>query len=185
MRPSSDEPWLIVVEEFWIPRSHERADMAAVSSILEGFEIKSSGDSLKRLPRQADAYARLFDHCTAVVAERHVKQTVDLLPEWWGVFIITPSLTFTSVRLAKHNDRVDSETLVRLLWRDEVHAALSRLGVETDRRAARTSLWESLLRFVDLDALKGIVRHALSNRDPASARIPKSAHRIKACSTAL
>jgi hypothetical protein len=49
------------VEEFWVPRSHERADVVVVGGSLDGYEIKSARDGLKRLPRQAVAYGRLFD----------------------------------------------------------------------------------------------------------------------------
>ena len=173
VRPPGEAVWF-AVEEFWIPRSNERADVATIGSIIQAFEIKSDRDSLKRLPRQVIAYGRVFDRCTAVLAERHVSRALEILPDWWGVLTITPADTpgFIALRPPGRNNEVESETLVRLLWRDEVHNALTALGVAPDPRASRTSLWEALLRAVDLDALKAIVRHALCHRDPARARIP-------------
>jgi hypothetical protein len=51
------------IDEFWVPRTNERADLAAIGSRLWGFEIKTDRDTLRRLPRQVEAYNRLFDMC--------------------------------------------------------------------------------------------------------------------------
>src|SRR5207244_95753 len=94
------------------------------------FEIKSEHDTLRRLPRQADAYGRVFDRCTAVLAERHRDGAVALLPEWWGITTVSVNghVAFDDARKARPNPRIDPEVLVRLLWREEVGAALSGLG---------------------------------------------------------
>lgn len=163
------------VYEFWVPRSNERADVAIIGDgIFDGFEIKTERDTLKRLPRQAEAYTRLFDRCNAVLAERHVDKALEILPAWWGVLVIScePVPSFVRARDAEVNDSVDPETLVRLLWRDEVHAALCALGAPPDAKAGRSRMWEQLLALVDLNALKAAVRNALLHRDPAQARIP-------------
>jgi hypothetical protein len=162
------------VYEFWVPRTHERADVAVIGKTLQGFEIKTERDTLKRLPRQSEAYARLFDRCYTVLALRHVDQALAMLPPWWGVLVIEPrdGLTFGVVRDAGTNDGVDPEILVRLLWREEAYAALCTVGDAPDPRAGRSRLWELLLTVLDLDGLKRAVRNALLRRDPAQARIP-------------
>lgn len=163
------------VYEFWVPRSNERADVVVIGAHMSGFEIKTERDTLKRLPRQAAAYARLFDRCTVVVAERHMAAAMEMLPEWWGVIAIVSDNrlpSFLPVRSATPNDGVDPETLVRLLWREEVRAILSALGNEPDPRAGRLSMWQHLLHLVDLERLKDTVRGALLGRDPSFARIP-------------
>jgi hypothetical protein len=162
------------IYEFWVPRSNERADVVVIDSRMDGFEIKTERDTLKRLPRQAAAYARLFDRCHVVLAERHVEDALEILPRWWGVMAIRvgDSPGFEKVREADVNYGVDPETLVRLLWRTEVHAALCMLGAPPDSGAGRFQMWQQLLGLIDLDALKLTVREALIRRDPASARIP-------------
>jgi hypothetical protein len=162
------------VYEFWVPRSHERADIAVIGkATIEAFEIKTDRDTLKRLPRQAEAYARLFDRCHVVLSLRHLDKAMEMLPPWWGVLVIDlegpPS--FLRVREAVSNTGVDPETLVRLLWREEAHAALCGLGAAPDPRVGRPGMWEQLLNLLDLDGLKGVVREALLHRDPARARI--------------
>lgn len=161
------------VDEFWVPRSHERADLAVIGRWMDGFEIKTERDTLRRLPRQVEAYNRVFDRCTAVVAERHSDRVGEMVPEAWGITTVhvNGAITFTSLRRPRTNPDVDPETLIRLLWREEVAFALRSLGSEVDPRASRNSLWEALLRVTTLAELRRHVRRALITRDPARARI--------------
>lgn len=166
-------PHAETVYELWVPRSYERADVAVIGPTMDGFEIKSARDTLKRLPRQAAAYARLFDRCYVVLADRHIGGAMGILPSWWGVMAIRGETTpeFEVIREADVNHDVDPETLVRLLWRDEVHAALCAFGAPPEPGTGRFRMWAQLLNLVEVDVLKTAVREALIHRDPASARI--------------
>jgi len=168
------------VDEFWVPRSHERADIAVIGKTLDGFEIKSSRDTLARLPRQVSAYGRIFDRCVAVVAERHLDQAIEWLPEWWGLLScrVNGRVVFDKVRGMGPNPGPDAETLVRLLWRKETMGALIDLGDEPDPRASRNSLWEALLAKTTLQELRAVVRTAILERDPAKARIRTRRFRV-------
>jgi hypothetical protein len=176
-----------VVDEFWVPRSNERADLAVIGTHIDGFEIKTERDTLRRLPRQASAYARLFDRCIAVVAARHHDAAAELLPAWWGLTTVSVNgcVTFVDVRPARPNPAVDPETLVRLLWRDEAMAALARIGGRPDPGASRASLWAQLLAVASLGQLRAAVRHALLTRDPAAARLPTRRFRERSPAVAL
>lgn len=162
------------VDEFWVPRSNERADIAVIGRTLDAFEIKTASDTLRRLPRQVEAYGRLFDRCTLVVAEKHFDRASLMLPEWWGItaVAVNGSVTFRTERKPQQNPSVDPETLVRLLWRDEVVQALVSLGSALDHRRSRSALWAELLRRTSLRELRRMVLHALIHRDPARARFP-------------
>lgn len=169
------------VYEFWVPRTHERADVAVIGDMIQGFEIKTERDTLKRLPRQSEAYTRLFDRCHVVLALRHVDDAVAMLPPWWGVLVIEPGCesSFRVLREGAVNDDVDPETLVRLLWREEAHAALCALGAPPDPRVGRSRMWDLLLTVLDLDGLKRVVREALLRRDPTRARIPSQRFAVR------
>jgi hypothetical protein len=162
------------IDEVWVPRSNERADIAVIGRRMDGFEIKTDRDTLRRLPRQVDAYGRLFDHCTAVIDERHRRKAEVILPEWWGIttVAVTDVVTFTIVRNASANPSVDPEILVRLLWRDEALKALVAIGCTPDVRTTRSRLWADLLRFASLTQLRAVVRDALLNRTADQAKIP-------------
>lgn len=158
--------------EFWVPPSNERADVVTVGPRLEGFEIKTNRDSLKRLPRQAAAYGRVFDRCHAVLATRHVERAIEILPEWWGVLVVDDDLDFSLLRSAEDNYNVEPETLVRLLWRDEAYAILSELGEAPSPREGRFQLWGMILGLLEVEKLREVVRGTLQARNPMGARIP-------------
>jgi hypothetical protein len=40
----------VTVDEFWVPRSNERADIAVLGRQMDGFEIKTHRDTLRRIP---------------------------------------------------------------------------------------------------------------------------------------
>jgi hypothetical protein len=163
------------VYEFWVPRSNERADVVIIGTAMLGYEIKTDRDTLRRLPRQVEAYSRLFDRCTVILADRHLEAALAIVPEWWGVATILADrvpLSFRVVRSASPNRGVDPETLVRLLWRDEARSVLSALGADLDPRASRAAMWQLLLNLLDLDGLREAVRKALLERDPRLVRFP-------------
>src|SRR5579875_2225886 len=164
----------LTLDELWVPRSHERADVAVIGRSMVGFEIKTERDTLKRLPRQMLAYGRLFDRCSVVVAERHRHAAQEILPEWWGIMVIDigDKVAFTSVRKARPNPALDPEILVRLLWRDEVISALVDLGHAPQNTATRGSLWRGLLGAASLSQIRASVRRALLQRDHTNARLP-------------
>ncbi len=145
---------------------------------MAGFEIKTERDTLRRLPRQVQAYGRVFDTCNIVTAERHLDAALDLVPDWWGVIAYVNQdcpLAFHQVRASEANRTLDPETLVRLLWRDEVRAALALIGAKADPQESRASMWQHLLDLIDLSRLRDLVRSALLHRDPAAARLPSAA----------
>jgi hypothetical protein len=156
-----------VIEEFWIPRSNARADLAVVGSSLEGYEIKSAADSLRRLPGQVSAFSRVFDRCTAVIASKHELAVYGLLPPWWGVVIVESDAeaVFSTGRVACPNPEIDIELVVRLLWRDEVQRALLEHGVQPDLAGGRSAMWKQLLESLSPVGVRSAVRTALGSRD--------------------
>jgi hypothetical protein len=137
-----------LIEEFWIPLSHERADVVEVNGLLSGFEIKSARDTLDRLPRQAGAFSAVFDRVSLVCDARHLSAAGDLIPDWWGVVVTegeVDALVLRQLRAPELNPNPDHEMRLRLLWRSELAAALQELGVRPgrmDRAMMRRALHE-------------------------------------------
>jgi hypothetical protein len=161
------------VEEFWIPASHERADLVLVNGSLAAFEIKSARDRLDRLPRQVSAFSRIFDYSTLVVAERHYERASAEVPDWWGLMIVSDRepLVIEEIRGARRNRALDVDLLVRLLWREEVEAILSARDCVRVRGASRARLWRLLLETTRPDDLARLVRETLLRRRNEKARI--------------
>ena len=162
-----------LISEFWIPVSNARADLVVANGVLDGYEIKGPGDRLHRLPAQILAYERVFDHCTAVLAERHLPAAVGILPSWWGVTIVTAQDScIEPVRPAGPNPSVDIDVLLRLLWRQELEDALRLLGSPAEPNVSRAELRFRIASLAPPDHTRQIVRHKLIERPDSSARIP-------------
>ena len=174
----------MIVEEFWLPPSNRRADVALLGPLIEGIELKTHRDGLKRLPKQAEAYGCVFDKCTLVAAERHLDRADDLLPDWWGLVRLPhlPNGPLEVVRAPRSNPSVDTSALVRLLWKEETRNALSSLGMKVDANRGRAWMWEQLQSRASASQLKQLVRSALIGRDPKAARIPTK--RFRQCAEA-
>lgn len=160
-------PDVQTVNEFWIPRANQRVDVVALASEVQGFEIKSARDTLRRLPNQVTAFGTVLDRCTAVVADCHLAAVQQLVPTWWGIMVAGRNkdhVVLEPVRDAGWNESVDPQAVVRLLWRDEAHDILERLGCAPAPNASRGSMWQKLLLVLLPDDLRECVRLALRAR---------------------
>ena len=95
-----------------------RIDIATLNSEFSGYEIKSSRDTLSRLPGQADLYGRVFDRVTLVVTNRHHDKALDLLPQWWGIMVARQDGGHVILELEREpaiNTKLDAHALAQLL----------------------------------------------------------------------
>jgi hypothetical protein len=167
LRHSSD-PNVRIVDEMSVLTGECRVDVALINGRLEGFEIKSEGDTLARLPRQALAYGRVFDRLTMVCAERHLEAALALLPEWWGVEVAEQRGARTRIvrkRAARANPAVEPRAVAQLLWRSEALAALEDMDAARGLRSKpRRTLWSALAEVAPRRKLRALVREALRAR---------------------
>jgi hypothetical protein len=174
-RPSGlAEIW---IDEFRIPGTKERVDVALVGAGLSGFEIKTERDDLRRLPRQLSAFSRLFDNCTVVVAEKHLGGCESMVPDWWGISVASLEdrrVHIETIRLGRPNPDCDPELLVRLLWKGEVERAVVEISAPSPKEASRQVLWASLLEHASPGEVKRLVCDALRHRDGRGARLPSN-----------
>ena len=84
----SARPDTILIEELGLCQGRARIDLATVSGVLHGYEIKSPRDRLNRLASQAATYSRVLDLVTLVVGAKHLKAALQLVPRWWGVLLV-------------------------------------------------------------------------------------------------
>jgi hypothetical protein len=167
----------LVVEELGIEHGNYRVDIAVVNGFLHGYELKSQSDNLLRLPAQIAAYSRTFDRVTLIVDESHFDESLELVPNWWGVKIaeqgIRGAVNISTARSVKNNPSVCLLTMAHLLWRDEAIALLEREGVEKKAlRSNRASLYRLLVDAMEPSHLRYAIRESLKCRenwrDPAS-----------------
>jgi hypothetical protein len=163
------EPDCVLIEELGIEHGSSRIDVAAIGSLVYGFEIKAALDSLTRLQRQVQHYDRLVDFAYLVLAEKHLAAGAAGVPAHWGLIVAearAAEVAFRVERPATRNLNRVPECLARLLWREEALATLSSLGLDKGirRKPART-LHSKLAEALDLEVLSSLVLERIRRRD--------------------
>jgi hypothetical protein len=116
-------PDSLVVDELDVLYGMSRIDVAVIGSKFIGYEIKSDGDTFRRLPWQIEAYGRVFDKVTLVTTEKHVAKAKLELPPWWGITVATGNgacTGFRSLRRPKLNYDRDVCAIAAMLWKPEL-----------------------------------------------------------------
>lgn len=159
----------LVLDELGICEGETRADVAVVNGSLAAFEIKSDRDTLNRLPRQVEAYQRVFDVVTVIVGGRYVQRIIDVVPDGWGIIQAVPQdhhVRLKSFREPKTNTEVDSFSLAQLLWRNEALALLEDRGLDRGLRSKpRRVLWQAIADHLSLAEVGEAVRAQLKTRE--------------------
>lgn len=158
----SGEPDTLVRHEMGICAGKRRVDVVTLGSEICSYEIKSDGDTLSRLPGQADAYRQVFDRVTLVTTLRHLEKAIGLLPSWWGLMVAAHDggrcAFLETVRVPGLNTGLDPLALAQMLWRDEAMNELKRRGLSRGlSKKARFYVWRALAEAATVDELRGLV----------------------------
>jgi hypothetical protein len=158
----------VVVQELGLRRSDAVVDVAVVNGSLNGFEIKSDADTLRRLERQAEIYGQILDRVTLVVGQQHLGAARRVIPDWWGLMavqVLDDGPTLTTVRQGRENPARHARALVELLWLDEARALLAkRDALRGYRTKPRDAVWDKLCEVYSLDEIASAVRQRLKAR---------------------
>lgn len=159
----------LVIDELGLNHGRCRADIAVVNGHLVGYEIKSDGDSLRRLEEQVISYNSVFDRAFVIVGKRHAESVKNYVPHWWGIILSTEGprggIDFRSLRKAQRNDSVDPISIARLLWRDEAAEILQHKNLSAkELRQPRAVLYEYLASKFSTRELQRTVREHLKKR---------------------
>lgn len=156
----------LIVDELQLCRHAARADLVLVDEHLEGFEIKSQYDTLERLVKQVEIYDRVFRFSSLVVAAAHLRKATRLIPDYWGIFVVTQESTpqLTVFREKTENTHVCGTALSELLWTNELLAILSDLGVLARESWSRKKLRCVLANNLEPTALSAVVSQRLKLR---------------------
>ena len=159
----------LLLEEIGICQGTGRIDMVVVNSNLEGFEIKSDRDSLRRLKCQVELYSKVLDRATIVVTERHLATSEEIVPNWWGILLFEDNgrrPRIKVIRNPKKNVSVDARALVELLWYDEAIAFLDeRFVARGVRGKPRRLVWDRVCEFFKTHEIAAKVRDQLKARN--------------------
>lgn len=162
-------PDTLVVDELGLAHAAVRVDIAVINGCIHGFEIKSSVDTLERLPNQLDHYRRCLGKLTLVCAPKHTKRAMKLLPDWCGLIEAEKGprggVSFETVRLCRSNPEIDPVQLAHLLWRGEVASLLASVGASAkELRAPRKQLYASLAKVMTVGQITAAIRNSMMQR---------------------
>jgi hypothetical protein len=145
-----------------------RVDLVVVSSTLHAYEIKSDGDSLRRLPLQADSISAAFPYATLLCTQRHVERAKGILPPWWGIavgWIEDGRVVCAEHQPARLNPSIDPNAASRLIWRTEALRLLERHQLDHGLWAAtRPVLWDRIAAQVPLGDIVAGMRASFVKR---------------------
>ena len=158
------QPGAHLIPELGVDHGTARIDLASVDDTLDGFEIKSRGDDLRRLPRQVAAYGLVFDRLSLVVDPDHLDSAQLAIPDWWGILVANSTMGSVSVaRAAGWNPSPEPLAVASLLWSDELREELSvRAAVPV--RATVHEMRRRLVASMAQDDLRTVVRRRLTGR---------------------
>lgn len=156
-----------VVEELKLPVATARIDIAVVNGHLHGYEIKSSQDTLQRLPNQLVAYTKVFDYLTVVTELKYHLKVIDILPSWVGVSICSnkpDTAEYEIIRTAKLNTNQEGFFIAKLLWYSELIEILVEQKIPFKKQTRCWLLCETLAANIDTKTLSDLVRDKLKKR---------------------
>lgn len=142
-----------LIEEMEVCSGRARIDLAVIGDHLIGIEIKGPKDDVTRLPGQVKAYSQCFDLVVLVVHETLAQKAKALVPSWWGLVIGLQRrgrIRYHFERRPEPNPSLNLETLLSLLWRDEVDALLfDLLGGKPKPKATKRTIRAELLAQIE------------------------------------
>lgn len=156
-----------VVEELNLPAAKARIDMAVINGHLHGYEIKSSKDTLQRLPSQLEAYEKIFDYLSVITEKKHSKKLIDLVPSWVNVYVCSEVNDQFVIELAQKgsiNKNKSGFHLAKILWREELIQILNEKQIPFIQRDRNWILAEIVSSNIKVKELSEIVRIKLKGR---------------------
>lgn len=157
----------IIVNEFDLCSGLSRIDVAVVNGVLHGYEIKSEEDTLNRLPNQINYYNKSLEKISIITNKSHLKQIKQLVPNWWGVLTVKSNgkkNIVTQLRKAKSNPQLDAESLLEILWKDELISIIDEYKIDVSVYLNKRKIRQSISKLLSLSIISQEVRSALKCR---------------------
>jgi len=168
-RKYKNDPDTMIIEELGLCQGEARVDIAVVNGSIQGYEIKSNQDTLRRLAGQATIYNRALDSVTLIVGNEHLDEALKVIPKWWGVIEARKkkrNIDLHEFRTCQENPALDSEAIIQLIWRNEALGVLRKMGLHKGYVSkSKWVLWERIMDELSLNELREEVRNTLKSRE--------------------
>ncbi|MCA4727204.1 sce7726 family protein [Mycolicibacterium fortuitum] len=166
-RQYRDSDYLLVPEVDIICGIPGRIDALLVADRIWGFEIKSDLDTLRRLPRQLEAYGPVLERGTLVAAARHIEGVEKLLPPWWGIWVVIDragTAALTVHRSGKTNPGLSLHAVAEFIPREGLVRHLRTQGVRGYSKYSVYELRDQVVRLHSRREFLSLARWVMSSR---------------------
>lgn len=157
-----------IIPEMAICDGRSRVDIAVANGNLYGYEIKSDADTLERLSAQGDCYNKTFDKVFIVVGSKYQNVISEYIPDWWGIYVAyydrRQRVVLKECRRGKKNKNISSESLLELLWREEIESLLKDYGFKSLSGKNRRVLRKMAAENIPLSSIRDFTRETLKKR---------------------
>lgn len=157
-----------IIPEMAVCDGDARIDVAVANGSLCGYEIKSDVDTLDRLVSQCESYCKTFDKVYIVVGEKYKDVIADYIPTWWGVYIAyynhSDTVEIAEQKKARRNKAISAESLLELLWREEIETLLKAHGIKSTSGKNRRVLRKIAVDSIPLSEIRNFTRETLKTR---------------------
>lgn len=165
-----NDPDVIVINELGLAHGRHRIDIAVLNGFIHGYEIKSSKDTLARLPQQFAEYRRSLEKISIVSAPNHIDALMETAPNWCGLVLAEKgskgAIHFSTIRSPKLNPAVEFSAMAHLLWRKEAIVLLNKLGAnKNELKGSKRKLYENLSELISHRELSGYIKNFFMRRN--------------------
>ena len=134
---------------------------------LCGYEIKSDADTLERLALQQKCYDKTFDTVSIVVGEKFKDRIEECIPNYWGIYVVyeySGRCKIKRKRAAKVNKNIEANSLLELLWKEEIIKLLRNAGIKGISGKNRRLLRQIVIDNFTLKEIRDYTRETIKSR---------------------
>ena len=130
-----------VIEELRVHNGNAIADVVALYKDAHCFEIKGSGDKIKRVVKQGNYFNLSFRKITLVTTIKHLDTSINILPEFWGIMIAERkkgNVLLKYVRKTKNNPNFNKSIALLILWKSEMLNLIEQKNTRTQNKSRKS-----------------------------------------------
>ena len=157
-----------IIEELAVCDGEARVDVAVANGKLCGYEIKSDADTLERLALQQRCYDKTFDMVFIVVGEKFKDRIEEYVPNYWGIYIASECAgrcKITKKRTARVNKNIEANSLMELLWKEEIITLLRNAKIKGVSGKNRRLLRQMAIDNFSLKEIRDYTREIIKSRE--------------------
>lgn len=159
----------IIIDELGLAHGKNRIDIAVLNGFIHGYEIKSSKDTLTRLPSQLAEYRKSLEKISIVAAPNHMAELLLNTPVWCGLILTEKGprggIHFSNIRSPQINPDIEPISLAHLLWRDEAIDLLIHLGADKKLlNGSKLTLYRHLSELISIRELSAWIKKMFMER---------------------